>query len=77
MVLSGGGHPRGRQHHRGGDISAPAAGVALHPVLRLQALQREKEEEEEEEERQPAGLFHVIAGAALFSPAWGHSARHR
>ncbi len=46
---SGGGHPGGGQHHHAGDLSASPAGLALHLVLRLQALQRAEEEEEEEE----------------------------
>lgn len=44
---TGGGHPDGGQHHCPGDVSAPPAGLALHPVLHVQALQQEKEEEEE------------------------------
>lgn len=32
---SGGGYPGGGQHHRAGDLAAPPAGLALHPVLRL------------------------------------------
>lgn len=43
---SGGGHPGGGQHHRVGDLPAPADGLPLHPVLRVQALQPEEEEEE-------------------------------
>lgn len=65
---SGGGYPGGGQHHCAGDVSAPPAGLALHPVLRLQALQWEEEEEEEEEGPQPARLLHVIAAPPLFSP---------
>lgn len=71
---SGGGHPGGGQHHRAGDLPAPPAGLALHPVLRLQALQWEKEDEEEEEKEgpQPARLLHIIAAPTLISPARDH-----
>lgn len=57
---AGGGNPGGGQHHRAGDLPAPPAGLALHSVLRLQALQRE-EEEKEEEGSQPARLLYIIA----------------
>lgn len=46
----GGGYPGRGQHHRAGHISTALAGLTLHPVLRLQAVQRYEEEEEEEEE---------------------------
>lgn len=63
---AGGGDPGGDQPRRAGDISSPPAGLALHPVLRLQALQRkEKEEEDEEEGPQPTRLLHVIAAPPL------------
>lgn len=56
---SGGGYPGWGEHHRAGDLSPPPAGLTLHTLLRLQALQR-KEEEEEEEGPQSVRL-HVIA----------------
>ena len=71
--LPGGGDPGGREPHCTGDISSPAAGVSMHPLLRLQALRRRQEAEEEEEEEetearggagdgpQPGGLLCVIA----------------
>lgn len=37
-VPSGGGHPGGSQHRCVGDLPAPADGLPLHPVLRVQAL---------------------------------------
>lgn len=70
---AGGGYPGGGQHHRAGDVSAPPAGLPLHPVLRLQALQQE-EEEKEEEGPQPARLLYIIAAPLLISPAQDHSA---
>lgn len=62
----GGGHPGGGQHHRPGDVSAPPAGVALHPVLHVQTLQQEAEEEEEEERPQPprAPLLLILIAAS-------------
>lgn len=75
---SGGGYPGGGQHHRAGDLSAPPAGLTLHPVLHLQALQREKEEEKDEEEGpQPARLLHIIAAPALLSPVQDRSTKSR
>lgn len=70
---AGGGHPGGGQHHCAGDVSAPLAGLALHPVLCLQALQREEEEKEEEEGPQPARPLHIIAAPLPISPAQDHS----
>lgn len=70
---AGGGHPGGGQHHHAGDLSAPPSGLALHPVLRLQALQRAEKEEEEEEEG-PQQLFCIIAASPShqFSPETLH-----
>lgn len=48
VLLAGGGHPGWRQCHRAGGLASPPAGFALHPVLPVQALPRQKEEEEEE-----------------------------
>lgn len=61
---SGGGDPGGGQYYHVGDISAPPSGLALHPLLRLQTLQREEEEEEEEGPR-PARLLHILAEEQL------------
>lgn len=69
---SGGGHPGGGQHHHAGDLSAPPSGLALHPVLRLQALQRAEKKEEEEEEG-PQQLLCIIAASPLISSAQKHS----
>lgn len=62
-VLSGGGHPGGGQHHRAGDVASPPAGLALHPVLRVQAVQREEEQEKEKEKERPRPErpSHIIA----------------
>lgn len=62
---AGGGHPGGGQHHRAGDISAPPAGLALHPVLHVQALLQQEEEEEaaKEEGLQSARPLHILAAA--------------
>ena len=75
---SGGGYPGGGQHHCAGDISTPPSCFPLHPVLRLQALQREEEEEEEEEGgAQPARLLHIIAAPPLTAPVQDHSSAER
>lgn len=71
---SGGGYPGRGQHHRAGDVPAPPAGLAVHPLLRLQALPQEEQEEEEEDQGaedgpQPARLVLLVA-ASLPSPGW-------
>lgn len=49
MRLSVGGRcSGGREHHRGGDISAAALSFSVHPVLRVQTLAQEEREEKEE-----------------------------
>ena len=71
--VPGGGDPGGRESHRTGDVSPPAARVSLYPLLCLQALRRRPEAEEEEKEEetearggagdgpQPGGLLCIIA----------------
>lgn len=68
---AGGGHPGGGQHHRAGDVSAPPAGLALHPMLHMQALQRQEEEEEEaakEEGLQSTRPLCIVADPAPLCP---------
>lgn len=74
---AGGGDPGGSQYHCAGDVTSPPAGLALHPVLCLQALQRGQEEEEEEQEEegpQPVRHLHIIAAPCFHLPAQDHSA---
>lgn len=73
---AGGGDPGGSQYHCAGDVTSPPAGLALHPVLCLQALQRGQEEEEEQEQEgpQPVRHLHIIAAPCFHLPAQDHSA---
>ncbi len=57
-MCSGGRYTGGRQHHRASDITTAAAGLSLHPVLRVQTLPGQ--EDQEEEERHEAIRFHCI-----------------
>lgn len=59
VMCSGGRYTGGRQHHRASDVTTAAAGLSLHPVLRVQTLPGQ-EDQEKEEERQEAIRFHCI-----------------